>query len=169
MKKQLLMVISLLSCQNVFADWQLVYKNNRDGEVIEGNKNALMDAVRQGSNLRIAWGVIHPTQKDRYVEHITDPVFVTIASGQHVFVQTPEHIGQTSYWDTEFQDFSSPQVVWRGLLSTTGRFMAVTYNRNTGETIRRAPQKAVMSWYAYIPEKTGKTPRKLFDTDGEQQ
>ena len=164
----MLITMSLLCCQVAVADWQLLYKNNRDGEIIQGNMEALIHAVRQGLPLRIAWGVAHPTQQGRYVEHMVEPVFVTIASGQHVYIQTPEHIAQTSYWDTDFQDFNSPQLVWRGLLSTTGRFIAVTYNRSSGETIRRAPQRAVMSWYADLPENIDSTPPKLFDNRGDK-
>lgn len=167
MRKQLLIMISLLCCQSACAEWQLLYKNDREGQAIEGRIDDLIDAVRRGLPIRIAWGAARSNQPNSYVEHVAEADFVTVASGQHVFVQIPEHIGQTSYWDTEFQDFNTPQVVWRGLLSTTGRFMAVFYNRSSGETIRRLPQKVVMSWYADVPEKPQKKPKRLFDTTGE--
>lgn len=62
---------------------------------------------------------------------------MTVVGGEEVFVQIPEHIAQTSYWNKEFQDFNSPAIIWRGLFSTTGRFMAVWYNRGNGQTIDR--------------------------------
>ena len=167
MQKQLLMILALLCSQSVFAEWRLLYKNDRDGQAVEGDIDDLIDAVRQGLPIRIAWGAARPNQPESYVEHVAEADFVTVASGKNVFVQIPEHIGQTSYWDTDFQDFNTPEVVWRGLFGTTGRFMAVFYNRSSGETVRRLPQKVVMSWFAEMPDDAIKNPKKLFETTGD--
>ena len=139
---------SLLWCSGVSAEWQMVYKNDREGAALAGDKAKLVAAVRQGLPIRIAWGVQRSGSPQRTVEHVAEPVFVTVVNEQEVFVQIPEHIAQTSYWDEELQDFDTPAVVWRGLLATTGRFMAVWYNRATGQTIRRSPQRVVMTWFA---------------------
>ena len=146
-----------------YAEWQLVYKNSDTGEPLQGSKERLVDAVRLGLPIRLAWGAVHPRTDKRFVEHVAVPEFLTVVDGEEVFVQIPEHIAQTSYWDREFQDFNTPAVMWRGLFSTTGRFLAVWYNRATGQTIDRKPQRVPMSWFVDMPASTPKSPAKLWE------
>jgi len=127
-----------------------LYQNDREGQRVQGSKTALFQAIRDGHKLRVVWRASRSNDPTAFVEHVMEPVFVTNASDQEVFVQTPEHIAQTSYWDTELQDFNVPAVVWRGLLSTTGRFMAVWYDRGSGQVVRRYPQRVAISWFAEI-------------------
>ncbi len=129
-----------------------MYQNDRNGQQLKGTKTALFQAIREGKKLRVVWRASRSNTPNTFVEHVIEPVFVTNASDQEVFIQTPEHIGQTSYWDTELQDFNVPAVVWRGLLSTTGRFMAVWYDRGSGQVVRRYPQRVQVSWFAEINE-----------------
>ncbi len=153
-KPHLHLIIGLLLLTTISSDsqakWQLLFKNDRQGATVAGEKQRLFEAIRLGLPLRVVWKASRPGQPDSFVEHVMEPTFVTNASDQQVFVQTAEHIAQTSYWDTEFQDFGTPAVVWRGLLSTTGRFMAVWYNRHSGQIIRKAPQRTTISWYANV-------------------
>lgn len=150
MKRKIgLAVVGLCLSLDVAAQWQQVYRHDDTGNALAGSKDALFTAVRQGLPIRLGWGV---KKGERSVEHVAVPEFLTITSEQEVFVQIPAHIAQTSYWDTEFQDFNAAQVTWRGLLSTTGRFMAVWYNRHTGETVRRYPQRVAMTWFADLPD-----------------
>lgn len=149
--KGLALICAALLSVSASAQWHLAFKNSSNGDVLQGSKEALIKSIRQGANVRIAWGTTSSRNENQWVEHIADPHFLTVTSGKEVFVQLPEHIAQTSYWNEEFQDFGSPQVLWRGLMSTTGRFMAVWYNRYTGETIRRYPQRVTMSWFVDTP------------------
>src|SRR5262249_50399379 len=110
---------------------------------LEGSKQALLDAVRGGAALRVAWGFSD-------AEHVADLVFVTLVKGEHVFAQLPEHIGQTSYIDPEQARFDKPTVMWRGLVGTDGRFDAVLVDRATGKEVRRLPQRAGIAWFAQI-------------------
>ncbi len=149
---RLLLLTWLLLCghQTAKADWQLLYQNDPQGATLAGDKQSLMAAIRTGLPIRLVWKASRAGQPERFVEHAIEPEFITNASDLEVFAQTPEHIAQTSYWDTEFQDFGTAAVVWRGLLSTSGRFMAVWYNRATGQIISKAPQRTTISWYADI-------------------
>ncbi len=146
-KRFLILLLCLPYCLVAHANWYLVYKNDKQGSVLAGDKKALFQAVRSGSSIRVVWKASRPDNPTSFVEHVIEPKFITNASDQDIFVQTPEHIAQTSYWDTEFQDFSSASIVWRGLLSTNGRFMAVWYNRATGQVVRKAPQRVEISWF----------------------
>lgn len=157
------LITNFLSLPEVMAsDWTLVYKHDKQGEVISGDKQQLIAAIRSGASIRIGWGRAAPD--GRSVEHTAIPEFLTITDESEVFLQIPEHIAQTSYWNNDLQDFNSPQEVWKGLFSTTGRFMAVWYNRATGATVRRVPQRVPISWFAQLSKNTNQQISPLFDT-----
>ncbi len=146
--RPMIILLSLFYSLSAQAKWHLLYQNDKQGMALTGDKKALFQAIRLGSSIRVVWKAKRPGNPTSFVEHVIEPIFITNASDQEVFIQTAEHIAQTSYWDTEFQDFNSASIVWRGLLSTTGRFMAVWYNRATGQVVRKAPQRVEISWFA---------------------
>ncbi|MCG8436271.1 MAG: hypothetical protein MJA83_19815 [Gammaproteobacteria bacterium] len=149
--------------------WVAVYKHDREGKPLWGDKEVLFDAVRRGYPIRFGWGVKHPREPERSVEHVGEPEFLTIVDGKELFVQLPEHIAQESYWSVEEQNFGDPAVVWKGIMGTTGRFHAVWYNRASGEVVRRLPQRVPITWYVEYPnEKRRGEAEKLFDV-GKQQ
>jgi len=127
----------------------LVYRHGPNGEPLAGSMNALLAAIREGQSLRIAWGFSREHKgKLIELEHLIEPVFVTAVSGESVSAQLPEHIAQRSYYDIDQSLFDDPAIMWRGLMTTKGTFDAVWVNRATGETLRRLPQRAALSWYA---------------------
>ncbi len=80
----------VMSCQSstpTSAGWQLVYKNDANGQAIYGKKEQLLDAVRLGYPIRIGWG-------SSRVEHVADADFLTIFNGTEVFAQIKPIIGQ---------------------------------------------------------------------------
>lgn len=128
--------------------WRLVYRHDAEGKPIAGRKQSLLDAVRSGRPIRLAWGgAFTTTGGEVTVEHAAEPVFTSIMGGE-VFVQLPEHIAQTSYFDPAKGAFDSPSVMWRGLMGSTGSFDAVYVDRATGKEVRRLPQKAGIAWFA---------------------
>ena len=129
-------------------EWTIAYKNGLNGEVLEGSKELLFSAVRAGQPIQVGWGLGRDVAGERKsVEHVVSPVFLTIVDEQEIAVQLPEHIAAKSYWNIDQALFADPSIMWRGMLTTKGTFDAVWVNRATGETIRRAPQRAVMTWY----------------------
>lgn len=128
--------------------WTPVYKNGRNGEALEGSKKRLFAAIRAGHPIQIGWGLARDVAgAQKSVEHIVSPVFLTIVDGQEISAQLPEHIAAKSYWDIDQALFDEPAVMWRGMLTSKGVFDAVWVNRATGSIVRRAPQRAVMTWY----------------------
>jgi hypothetical protein len=132
--------------------WRMVYRHDADGRPLDGTRQALLDAIRRGAPLRVAWGFAgNASSGPVAVEHAIDPVFVTVMNGEHVFVQLPEHIAQTSYSQPEGARFDRASVMWRGLMGTTGAFDAVFVDRATGREVRRFPQRAGLAWFAELP------------------
>lgn len=131
--------------------WRMVYRHDADGHPIEGQREALLDAVRRGAPLRLAWGVESSDGSPSVVEHTAVPVFVTVTDREHVFVQLPEHIGQASYSRAADARFDRPSVLWRGLMGTNGTFDAVFVDRATGQEVRRLPQRVGIAWFAETP------------------
>lgn len=134
------------------ATWQLVYRNNTEGEALAGSKQDLFDAIRRGSPIRVAWG-FKSERADVTIstEHVAEPVFLTIIGDSEVVVQIPEHIAQQSYVNPSKASFDTPAIMWRGLMSTNGKFDAVWVNRANGEEVRRLAQKVSLTWFAFQP------------------
>jgi len=128
--------------------WRLVYRHDTEGKPVAGHKEALLDAVRSGRPIRLAWGGAFTTPGGEVtVEHAAEPVFTSIMGGE-VFAQLSEHIAQASCFDPAKGTFETPSVMWRGLLGSTGSFDAVYVDRANGKEVRRIPQKAGIAWFA---------------------
>jgi len=80
-------VIACQSPTSGTSGWQLVYKNDANGQAIFGEKEQLLDAVRLGYPIRIGWG-------SNRIEHVADADFLTIFNGKEVFAQIKPIIGQ---------------------------------------------------------------------------
>ncbi len=134
--------------------WRMVYRHDADGNPMAGTKQALFDAIRRGDAIRFAWGSTfeQPDGTVLSVEHTAEPVFLTIVGGEKVVVQLPEHIAQESYPRPEGDRFKTASVMWRGLMTTEGRFDAVWVDRASGEEVLRKPQRVGLSWFAFAPD-----------------
>jgi hypothetical protein len=133
--------------------WRLVYRHDADGRPLEGAKPALLDAIRRGAPIRVAWGFAQTAATGAIaLEHAADPVFVSV-TGDDVFVQLPEHIAQTSYARADGARFDQASVMWRGLMGSNGVFDAVYVDRASGREVRRLPQRAGLAWFAELPSR----------------
>ena len=148
-------LLFLVSCSAQGLQWHLALKHTSQGDVQEGSVDELISAVRQGCDIRIAWGARRRTDSTRTIEHISSPVWVSVRDGQSVEVQlddflinlsvlgepAEEHPARERYGGTE------KAVMWRANLKTDGTFDAVWYDAATGTFITRVPQRHAMSWY----------------------
>lgn len=129
--------------------WQLVYRHDADGNALAGSKDELLSAIRRGAPIRFAWGFrIDRDGRPLSVEHVAEPVFLSVINETDVVVQLPEHIAQRAYADTSGALFGDPAVMWRGLMTSEGVFDAVWVNRATGEQVRRHAQRVGLAWFA---------------------
>ena len=58
-------------------EWHIVLKTDRDGSVLHGSKGDLINAIRNGQDLKIGWG---GKRKDFSIEHISEPIWLAILS-----------------------------------------------------------------------------------------
>lgn len=128
--------------------WTKIFKNDLSGKTMEGSKIKLFEAIRAGEPVRVGWGLKRNINgQEKSVEHIAEPVFITITDNNEISAQLPEHLAQESYWNSNKARFDNGSVMWRGILSSTGTFDAIWADRATGEIVRRSPQRAILSWY----------------------
>lgn len=129
------------------AAWVALYKHDGNGRALAGDKQALVDAVRRGENVRVSWGARHPRDSTRTVEHTALAVFTTVVDGAELFVQVAEHVAFADYWARDGQAPGDPRITWAGVLGTTGTFNALWYDRARGAEMRRFPQRVTMTWF----------------------
>ncbi len=90
----------MLSCtadnnKSVESDtWRLVFKNDKEGNTLYGNKSDLIDAVRGGYRVRVGWGGKLRRDTTKTIEHLSEVAFLTILNGKEVFAQLPQVVGQ---------------------------------------------------------------------------
>ncbi|MEO1053094.1 MAG: hypothetical protein AAFX87_20840 [Bacteroidota bacterium] len=137
--------------------WRPVYKHSNEGDVLWGDKDALLDAIRKGYDIRIGWGAKGKKDATIRIEHVVEPVFLSIIKEDVVSAVLDEHIALDSYIREDKQQFNDPKVTWSCVLTTEGTFNAVWYNRLTGEKVRDYPQKHTMTWYVEYPKKPCKS------------
>lgn len=155
MKKMLLfcLVVLLSSCvkQQPSNDWQIVLKTDRDGGVLKGSKKDLMNAIRNGQDLKIGWG---SKREDLSIEHLSVPIWLAILSEKEVMAHLDPQVLSNIDWDSlnvNYKDSDKLQQEWRVVLSTKSNFDAVWYDKKADTLIRRWPQKHIMTWFAKGP------------------
>ncbi len=114
------------------------------GAVSAGSKEALRAAVRDGTPIRVGWGIDFNTDGKHDVVHWADAVFLTIFEDE-VFTQTPEINSQAPQLGQADIKLTPQQSYWQGLLGTTGRIEG--RSRRTGE-LGTTP---VTSWWCLDP------------------
>ncbi len=136
--------------------WHLMLAHDRDGKVLEGAQSNIVDAVRSGCQLRIAWGGGRADPPRRSVEHASDVKWVTVRNGEHVHAQIGDFLinlvalGEPLEDHPRREEFGGTQQVveWRATLGTDGSFDAVWFKPHTGEFVTRRPQNHPMKWFA---------------------
>jgi len=140
----------MVSKQQNIPQWRLVYQNDSTGHTLYGNKHALVEAIKRGSPVRVAWGEkLDDGTSD--IEFST-PEFTTIVSDTDVVVQFPASMIQTEYMIARKSYLkTNPPTQWRALMSTDGHYHQFHTDFKTGEVTRVMWLKTAMAWYAFIP------------------
>lgn len=125
--------------------WKMLYRNDAQGRRVAGAKADLLAAVQQGAPLRLVWG---GKDGDNTWSHSAAPTFVTAMNDKAVVAQLPPHTLQDSYRIPEKARLNMNNQTWRGLLSTDGTFDVQVYF-GQGQTPKRWPQRAAVSWMAW--------------------
>lgn len=140
--------------------WKLVYKNDKDGNKVLGDKKELLSSIRQGAPIRIGWSSRRRNDSTKTVEHILDAEFMTIANGEDVFAQVKPFLAQrpdlTS--DTLSITIRPTHVYWtlgtNGLISSAN----VDYTKDTVTTSPPSTFRYNISWFTKNVNSSKNTP-----------
>lgn len=83
------------------SSWVLIYENDAEGNQIQGDKEKLIQALRQGKEIRIAW--VHQSLSNPKIKvgHLADAKFLTLMSDQTILAQIGLIVGQSPYFETQ--------------------------------------------------------------------
>lgn len=90
-----------------------------DGAVLNGTKQALSDAVRSGSAVRVGWSLDSNKDGQPELTHWADAMFLTEWQGE-VFAQLSDIQRQTPRADSARVEMPAGRQRWSGLIGTTG-------------------------------------------------
>ncbi len=145
-----LSMIGLSSCtQQHESGWELVYKNDADGNALYGSKEELINAVRAGNPIRIGFGFRSRRDSSRTIEHVSDAEFLTILDGEHVFAQVPQIIGQRPTNDEgDLKIFFRENNKWTKIAGTNGFSTGLMVDFINDSLVNHgADNRAGTSWY----------------------
>ncbi len=145
----LLFLILFCSCQSLdepSSGWQMVFKNDADGQAIFGKKSTLLDAVRLGYPVRVGWG-------SNRVEHVADANFLTIFQGEDVFAQIKTIVGQAPQIDGDSLKIRfRTQNHWTKIIGTNGFSTALMTDYVQDTIVGVGPDRySTTAWYVLMP------------------
>ena len=148
------------SCSNWRASnkWQIVYKVDSSGHPLIGNKEKLINAIRQGADIKIGWG---SKGENHSIEHLSIPIWFAILDEKEVIAHLDPQILSTIDWDSlsaNYRDSQKLDEEWRVVITSKGEFDAVWYDRRGDSLIKRIPQNHVISWFSINMEDIARSP-----------
>jgi len=146
----------LFGCQDNSTGWHLLLHHDAQGTAIEGKTENIVQAVREGCQLRIAWGARRARDPSQTIEHISEPDWVSIRNGTDVQIQLNEFLinhavlGEPEDEHPRREPFggTTQTVLWKAQLKPDGSFDAIWYSPQSGELVARRPQTHEMRWFA---------------------
>ncbi len=132
--------------QKAKEDWQMVYKTNKEGERVGGNKQHLITAIRQGLPVKIGWG---GKGKNHSIEHIATPIWLAVLDEQEVIAHLEPQVLSSTDWENLTANYTNPAKLkeeWRVVITTKGAFDAVWYDRKEHKRTKRVPQQHPLTW-----------------------
>lgn len=139
-----------------YTTWHLMLAHDRDGNIRSGAESNVIDAVRSGCQIRIAWGGGRADPPRRSIEHVADVKWISVRNGESVNAQIGDFLinlsalGEPVEEHPRRQEYGGTQHVvhWRATLRTDGTFNAVWYKPHSGEFVARRPQNHPMKWFS---------------------
>lgn len=127
-------------------NWQVVYKTDKTGAKLIGSKQNLIDAIRQGLDVKIGWGFKGTAHS---IEHVSTPIWLGVLDEKEVIAHLSPQVLSKTDWDNLSASYNDPSKLkeeWRVVISTNGAFDAVWYDKKTNEQIKRMPQQHPITW-----------------------
>jgi len=133
------------------AGWRPVFQNDTSGRTLYGDKKALLQAVRQGCPIRVAWGEKLPDGTSD-IEYST-PDFTSLVNDSDLVVQFPASAIQTDYMNAHKSFLKmDPATIWKALMCTDGHYHQFHQDLTTGQVTRIMYLRASILWYAFTNE-----------------
>lgn len=129
------------------SNYKIVYKNDKEGNTLVGSKEALIQHIRSGSDIKIGWG---SKGENHSIEHLSEPIWIAILDESEVVAHLDMQVFSRTDWNNLTSSYSDSTLLnqeWRVALTTKGEFDAVWINRNDGTLIKRIPQNHTMTWF----------------------
>ena len=149
---KMVLLFLFFSCQPTgfsgHSTWKPIYKHDEKGNPIFGNKEELINGIRAGQSLRIGWGWKKEIGDSIVIlEHVADPIFVTILQEKEVSAIINAHPLLNNYRSLNGQNFREEGDIWQCVLTTTGTFNAKLFDRQQDTLLRDWPQRHRMTWF----------------------
>ncbi|MDB4292389.1 hypothetical protein N9954_03220 [Maribacter sp.] len=134
--------------ESVSTKMHVLYKNDKNGMALLGSKENVIAAVRKGADIKIGWQSVGKTRK---IEHLSTPIWLAVLNEKEVMAYLDPQVFANTDWDNlsaAYTDSKNLAIEWRVVLTTSGSFDAVWYNRKVDSVVRRVPQNHEMTWFA---------------------
>jgi len=155
-----LVTLSILGCtpnkrknEEIDTKWKLVYKHDKNGKPVFGEKDKLISIARKGYPIKIGWASRRRSDSTKSVEHIIDAEFFTIANGSEIFAQVKPFLAQRPDLKSDTLSMTLLPIQSNWVLGTNGTISSVNIDF-AKDTIRTDFSKLFgygLSWFAKTP------------------
>ncbi len=145
-----LIIILVISCnpENGNSQYRIVYKNDKNGNVLKGSKQKLIKFIRGGADIKIGWGT---KGQSHSIEHLSEPIWIAVLDESEVVAHLDPQVLSKTDWNNLSANYADSTLLsqeWRVVITTKGEFDAVWYDRKNGNVVQRRPQSHIISWFA---------------------
>ncbi|MEM8847249.1 MAG: hypothetical protein AAGD17_09130 [Bacteroidota bacterium] len=147
----LLLLIVLFSCETSTStqenDWQLVYRNDANGKTLFGEKQELLNAVRNGNPVKIGFGGQLRRDTTLTIEHVFEAHFFTILNDSEVYAQMSPIIGQNPLIEKDTTNILFRNTQWNIIVGTNGFSDRLTMSLSQDTILSQNQRKMNVSWF----------------------
>ncbi|SNR46923.1 hypothetical protein [Dokdonia pacifica] len=122
--KHVLLIFIIVTFNSTFAQSpKVLVKTNSEGNVSEGSIESLIQAIREGNDIRVGWSLDFDKDGKPDVEHLIDAKFLTILNG-HVFNQIDPIYAQAPNAKIPQIQIGNNNIKWMAIIGTNGVLMS---------------------------------------------
>lgn len=133
-------------------EWEVIYRNDADGNKLFGSKEKLIEAVRNGNPIRVGFGGRRKNDTLISVEHVTDAQFLTITNGKEVFAQITPIFGQRPDLVSDTIKIEiKEENKWVVLIGTNGERSTLSKYFDSDISQKSKQSRRGATWYAKLP------------------
>ncbi|WP_420603659.1 hypothetical protein [Flagellimonas sp.] len=141
--------------------WAVAMKTAKNGEIVEGSKKVLINAIRNGADIKIGWG---SKGKNHTIEHLATPIWLAILDESEVLAHLSPQVLSNIDWEHLEANYEKKEMLgqeWRVVITSKGSFDAIWYDRKHDTLIKRIPQQHSMTWF--VSSSLTRTSKSLYE------